>query len=98
MTGAMAEPKTRVVDNAAHERFELEIDGQIAFADYQRRGTVVIVPHVEAPVALRGTGASAELMEGVLALLRSRGETIVPVCSWAAAYLRRHPEHQDLLG
>jgi predicted GNAT family acetyltransferase len=37
-------------------------------------------------------------MEGVLALLRSRGETLVPVCSWAAAYLRRHPEHQDLLG
>ena len=98
MTGPMAEPKTRVVDNAAHERFELEIDGQIAFADYQRRGTVVIVPHVEAPVELRGTGASAELMEGVLALLRSRGETIVPLCSWAAAYLRRHPEHQDLLG
>lgn len=98
MSGSMNGIRTRVVDNAAQGRFELEVDGQIAFADYERRGNVVIVPHVEAPVALRGTGASAELMEGVLALLRSRGETLVPVCSWAAAYLRRHPEHQDLLG
>ncbi|MFM7121453.1 MAG: GNAT family N-acetyltransferase [Gammaproteobacteria bacterium] len=87
-----------VTDNEARQRFELVVDGEIVFADYRRRGDVLVVPHVEAPIALRGTGASARLMEGVLALIRTRGERIVPTCSWAAAYLRRHPEHQDLLG
>lgn len=87
-----------VMDNSARQRFELEIDGQIVFADYRRHGNVLIVPHVEAPAALRGTGASGRLMEGMLALLRQRGERIVPTCSYAAAYISRHAEHQDLLG
>jgi len=87
-----------VTDNAARQRFELEIDGQIVFADYRRRGQVVVVPHVEAPVALRGTGASGQLMVGMLELLRQRGERIVPTCSYAAAWIRRHPEYHDLLG
>jgi uncharacterized protein len=86
-----------VTDNPARQRFELEVDGQIVFADYRRRGNVLIVPHVEAPVSLRGTGASGRLMEGMLTLLRERGETIVPTCSYAAAWIRRHPEHHDLL-
>jgi hypothetical protein len=86
-----------VTDNTARQRFELEIDGQIVFADYRRQGNVVIVPHVEAPPALRGSGASGQLMEGMLALLRGRGEKIVPTCSYAAAYTRRHEEHHDLL-
>lgn len=86
-----------VTDNTAHQRFELEIDGQIVFADYRRKGNVVIVPHVEAPVSLRGSGASGLLMEGMLALLRARGEKIVPLCSYASAYVRRHTEHHDLL-
>jgi predicted GNAT family acetyltransferase len=88
---------TAVTDNTARNRFELEVDGYIVFADYVRRGSVVIVPHVEAPPPLRGTGASARFMEGMLALLRTRGERIVPVCSYAASYIRRHPEHQDLV-
>lgn len=86
-----------VTDNTARQRFELEIDGQIVFADYRRQGNVVIVPHVEAPPALRGSGASGQLMEGMLALLRGRGEKIMPTCSYAAAYIRRHSEHHELL-
>ncbi|MEZ5559717.1 MAG: GNAT family N-acetyltransferase [Pseudomonadales bacterium] len=87
----------RVIDNPDRSRFELEEAGQILWADYRRRDGVLVIPHVEAPVALRGTGASGRLMEGLLALARERGERIVPTCSWAAAYLRRHPEHHDLL-
>lgn len=86
-----------VTDNPQRHRFELEVDGQIVFADYRRDGNLIVVPHVEAPPALRGTGASQRLMEGMLALLRARGERIKPLCSYAADYLRRHPEHHDLL-
>jgi predicted GNAT family acetyltransferase len=88
----------RVIDNAARSRFELEESGQVVFANYVRRGGVVVVPHVEAPVALRGTGAAQRLMEGLLAIVRERGEKIVPTCSYASGYLRRHREHHDLLG
>jgi predicted GNAT family acetyltransferase len=86
-----------VVDNTNRSRFEMEEAGLVAFANYQRRGSVLVIPHVEAPPALRGTGAAGRLMAGLLALIRERGEKIVPTCSYAAAYMRQHKDQQDLL-
>ena len=86
-----------VTDNAAAGRFELVEQGQTAFADYRLSGERLILPHVEAPPALRGTGAAGRLMEGVLTEARARGLKVVPLCGYAAAYIRRHREWQDLL-
>ena len=87
-----------VADNPAASRFELMESGQTAFADYRRQGGRLVIPHVEAPVALRGGGTAGRLMEGVLAIARRDGLKVTPLCSYASAYIRRHPEHHDLLG
>ena len=79
-----------VRDNRADARFELTEDGQTAFADYRRRAGTLFIDHVEAPDALRGTGAAGRLMAGVAQAARAAGETIVPVCSYAAAWLKRN--------
>jgi hypothetical protein len=50
-----------VRDNSERNRYELEIDGQIVFARYRRDGTTLFILHVEAPPALRGTGAAGRL-------------------------------------
>jgi predicted GNAT family acetyltransferase len=86
-----------VVDNKGAQRFELTEQGQVAFADYHLSGDRLVLPHVEAPPALRGTGAAGRLMEGVLTQARERGLKVVPICGYAAAYIRRHQEWQDLL-
>lgn len=86
-----------VTDNAAKSRFELMEDGQTAFADYHMNGEVMILPHVEAPPALRGKGTAARLMAGVLAQARERGLKVIPTCGYAAAYFRRNADQQDLL-
>ncbi len=83
---------TEVHDNPARQRFEMEQQGQIVFADYRRDGSRLIIDHVEAPVALRGTGAASRFMEGLVAAARAEGSTIVPVCSYAVVWLQRHPE------
>jgi predicted GNAT family acetyltransferase len=83
---------TDVHDNAARHRFEMVEQGQTVFADYRRDGRRLIIDHVEAPVSLRGTGAAGRFMEGLLAAARVEGSTIVPVCSYAVAWLRRHQE------
>ena len=87
-----------VHDNAALRRFELVEDGHTVIADYRRAGGVLTVSHVEAPDALRGSGAAGRLMDGVIAAARAAGETINPTCDYAAAWLKRHPEHADLIG
>ena len=86
-----------VTDNRERGRFELEIAGHVVFASYVRHGSTVIIPHVEAPRPLRGTGAAGRLMAGVMEIARAEGLKVRPVCSYAAAWLRRHREFHDLV-
>ncbi|HTK34833.1 MAG TPA: GNAT family N-acetyltransferase [Caulobacteraceae bacterium] len=86
-----------VIDNTERSRFELEEQGELAFANYRRIDGRLVLAHVEAAPVLRGTGAAGRLMEGVLAAARAEGLKVVPLCSYAAAYIRRHSRHQDLL-
>ena len=84
-------------DNRDAERFELEVDGRLAFADYHRHAGRMVIPHVEADMALRGTGAAGRLMEQVALAARAEGLKIVPLCSYAAAWLKRHPAYADVV-
>jgi predicted GNAT family acetyltransferase len=86
-----------VRDEPARQRFELEVDGALAFVDYQRDGRKLLLTHAEVPPALRGGGVGSRLVQGTLALVRERGEKVVPLCSFVAHYMERHPEVQDLL-
>src|SRR5688572_5722026 len=50
-----------VRDNPAKGRYELEVHGEIVFANYRRAGSTLVISHVEAPRPLRGTGAAGRL-------------------------------------
>ena len=76
-------------DNAARSRFELDVDRQIAFATYRRTADALDILHVEAPVALRGTGAASRLMDHVVAAAKREGLGIVPYCGYARSWLAR---------
>ena len=86
-----------VIDNKGGSRFELDVDGQIVFANYRREGGVVHITHVEAPVALRGSGAAGRLMEGTAQMARANGDKLHPICSYAVSWLRRHPDYNDII-
>lgn len=86
-----------VSDNTRLHRFELEEEGATAFATYRRAGDVFTLPHVEAPLALRGKGTAGRLMDGIAALARAQGYKIVPTCPYAIAWFKRHPDAKDLL-
>ena len=86
-----------VVDNVARGRFELEENGEIAFANYRRSGEVLTIPHVEAAMALRGKGAAGRLMEGIVAIARENHYKIRPTCSYAIAWFKRHPSQRDIV-
>jgi predicted GNAT family acetyltransferase len=64
---------------------------------YSVSGDAVIIEHTTTPVAHRGNGYAAELTGAALDDLRARGLRLVPACPYTRAYLRRHPELQDLV-
>ena len=86
----------KLKDNRAAGRLEMEEAGQVVFADYRRDGRRLFIDHVEAPVALRGTGAAGRLMKGVLERARADQVKVLPLCGYARAWMQRHPEYKDL--
>lgn len=87
-----------ITDNTARSRFEYDVDGRIVFANYRRDGNTVYLPHVEAPPSLRGTGAADRLMRAIVETARRDGLRVVPICSYAAAWMRRHRDCADVVG
>lgn len=85
-----------VRDNRALQRFELPVNGEIVFADYRRQPGRLVITHVEAPVALRGAGHASRLMRGVAEEAKAEQIKVLPLCSYARAWLQRHPEYRDL--
>ena len=86
-----------VRQNTARSRFELDIDGQVAFAPYRIDGGVVVITHTETPAALRGRGIGSQLILGALAQIRTQGLKVRPLCSFARHVIAQHPETHDLL-
>lgn len=86
-----------VKDNPARSRYELEVDGETVFGDYRRQGDVLAITHVEAPHALRGTGAAGRFMQGLMDTARAEGFKVRPVCGYAVAWIQRHPDYRDLV-
>jgi predicted GNAT family acetyltransferase len=88
---------TDLIDNKERSRFELDVEGQTVFANYRRSDGVLTVLWVEAPPALRGTGAASLLMTLVAEQARREGVKIVPVCGYAAGWLRASKAYRDLV-
>ena len=88
-------PET-LVDNTAAHRFELALADGMAFIDYRRAGSVLFLNHAEVPAQLGGRGLGTRLVRETLELVRSRGERVVPVCSFVRATMARHAEYDDL--
>lgn len=83
--------------HAAASRFETAIDGRLAVCAYARHGDVLALTHTEVPHAAQGRGIAAALVQATLDWARAEGLRVRPLCSYVAAYMRRHPETQDLL-
>ena len=57
----------------------------------------LIIDHTEVPDAFRGQGVGARLVTRAVEDARAAGKTIIPLCPFAAAQFRRHPEWADVL-
>lgn len=87
----------KLTDNAGANRYEMPVDGGLAFVAYRRNGDVLTLDHAEVPSVLEGKGLGSRLVKATLDDVRERGLKVVPRCGFIRAYMRRHPEYDDLV-
>ncbi len=86
-----------IVNNKAHHRFELVVEGHLAAAYYKLEGNVVTFIHTEVPPELGGKGVGSTLVQGALDQVRAEGLTVIPACPFVKAWIGKHPEYKGLL-
>jgi hypothetical protein len=95
MSAASAPPEVRHLSQA--NRFEAVVDGLACHLDYLIDGSTMRIHHTEVPSPLEGRGIAAALTRAAIDHARANGLRVQPLCSYVRAWLRRHPEHADLL-
>ena len=86
-----------VNNNTKEHRFELEVEGHLAAAYYERNGKVITFEHTEVPPELGGKGVGSTLVRGALDQVRADGLQVVAQCPFVIAWIGKNPAYADLL-
>lgn len=84
--------------NEAESQFETTVEGQVAIAAYDlEEPNRIVFTHTNVPDSLSGRGIAAAIVKHALDHAREQKLTVVPQCSYVAAFIKRHEEYRDLL-
>jgi hypothetical protein len=78
-------------------RFALELEGHLAVLDYQLADGKIVFTHTHVPDELGGRGIGSRLARAGLEHARAQGLRVLPLCSFIAGYIQKHPEYQALV-
>lgn len=89
-----------VVPAIRHDRrrgvFEVEVEGHGAQLAYRLEDGVMAILSTRVPPPVGGRGIAGRLVDAALQHARVEGLKVDPRCSYASAYIDRHPEHAGL--
>jgi predicted GNAT family acetyltransferase len=85
-----------VVHNTDEHRFEIVIDGKLAELNYVLRPGKIIYTSTHVPRSLEGGGVGSALAKIALEFARENNLSVTPSCSFVRAYIKRHPEYEEL--
>ena len=86
-----------VIHNTAAKRFEVSVDGKVAYSKYLLAGEMIVIEHTEVPVELESKGLASHIVRTALDYARAQKLKVMPLCPFTAGFIHRHPEYQDLV-
>ena len=82
-----------ITNDESLNRLQVAVDGGQGVLRYRIQGDTIWLLHVQVPEQAQGHGVASKLTQTALNLAKERGLKVVPVCSFIATYIRRHPEY-----
>ena len=84
-------------DNEDHDRFELDVEGMVAFVTYRKSPGAITLVHTEVPPELGGRGTGSRLGRATLDAVRAQGREHRVECDFIRSFMTKYPEYNDLL-
>lgn len=82
---------------AERERFEVELDGGVAFVAYEALDGALDLVSTWVPPEERNRGVGAALVVHALEHARDAGLEVVPTCPFVPDVISRYPEYRSLV-
>lgn len=79
------------------QRFHATVDGHEAEVSYEWDDGAMAITHTLVPEAIGGRGIAGDLNRAAFDHARREGLRVRPLCTYAAAWARRHPDYADLV-
>lgn len=80
------------------QTFDAIVNDQHAVLEYRsNKEGKIFINHTEVPESLQGRGVAGILVEHVFDYIRENNMRMIPVCPYVKSYLKKHPEHMDLV-
>lgn len=92
----MEQDSIDVVHHPVSSRFIAEVEGHQAHLDYELAGDTMRITHTRVPSQIGGRGVAGELVRVALEHARTEGLKVNPLCSYADAWMERHPDFATL--
>ena len=88
-----------VEHDQSESRFVVHHGGELSQLVYKRnKGSKrIYYLHTEVPEAVQNQGIAEELVKEALSFAKGEQLNIVPICPYVQAYIKRHPEYQELV-
>ena len=86
-----------VTYNVAEKRYEMPFGNLMVYANVRKDTNRLYIDYVFAPPELRGTGAAGQFMRELMDVVLTENLQVVPICGYAASWLRRHSDYHDLV-
>lgn len=88
--------KLEIIHNAAENRFETWIEGQLSKLDYLLDGDTIVMTHVGVYPEYRGQGVAGKLTQVALEYAKGNSLRVIPMCPYIATYIHRNPQYIEL--
>ncbi|MBN2117571.1 MAG: N-acetyltransferase [Anaerolineales bacterium] len=86
----------KVTHKETESRFEVRINDHLSKLDYMLNGKNFVITHVGVYPEFRGQGVAGKIMESSLEYARQNALRVIPMCSYAAGYIRKNPRYLEL--
>jgi predicted GNAT family acetyltransferase len=97
-TNSDAPDELSIADKPDASRYEASLDGRVAgFSEYRLRPGRIIFTHTIVEPEFEGRGIGSRLVREELDDARRRGLKVTPICPFVRAYIRRHPDYENLV-